>query len=76
MLLLAGVAFAPLALLLWGGVSARPAPGAVEAAVARRVRSAPIPAGAREAHNPLAIDKRILAEGRAHFADHCASCHA
>lgn len=76
LLLLVATAVIPLALLLGGGVSARPEPGAAEVAVARRVRSALIPAGAREAHNPLAADQRILAEGRAHFADHCASCHA
>jgi cytochrome c len=25
--------------------------------------------------NPIPVREEILAEGRAHFADHCASCH-
>jgi mono/diheme cytochrome c family protein len=59
-----------------GGISARPEPGAVEAAVARRLRGWLIPRSAREAPNPLPPAPRVLADGRAHFADHCASCHA
>jgi len=66
----------PLAVLLRGGISARPDPGVAEVAAARWLRSALIPAGAKEARNPLASSPRLLAEGRAHFADHCASCHA
>jgi len=66
----------PVALLLRGGTSARSDPGAAEVAVARWLRSALIPGGAKEARNPLAASPRLLAEGRAHFADHCASCHA
>jgi mono/diheme cytochrome c family protein len=26
--------------------------------------------------NPIASSPEVIAEGRAHFADHCASCHA
>ncbi len=74
--LLAAVALIPVAVVLGGGVSARPEPGAAEVAVARRLRSALIPVAAREARNPLALEPRLLAEGRAHFADHCAGCHA
>lgn len=66
----------PIAAVLRGGVSARPAPGAAEVAVARWLRSLLIPAAAREARNPLSMEPRLVAEGRAHFADHCASCHA
>ena len=75
-LLLVALVAIPLAVLLVGGVSARPEPGAAEVALARRLRGALIPAGAREARNPLPLDPRLLAEGRDHFADHCASCHA
>lgn len=60
---------------LRGGISARPEPSAVEASVARRLRSWAIPEDARAASNPIAASPRVLAEGRAHFADHCASCH-
>ncbi len=62
--------------LLRTGMSARPEPSALEAAVARTVRRWAIPAAARDARNPLRADDRTLAQGRAHFADHCAGCHA
>jgi mono/diheme cytochrome c family protein len=65
----------PLGAIVRGGISARPDPGAAEVAVARWLRSALIPAGAKSARNPLASSPRLLADGRAHFADHCASCH-
>lgn len=61
--------------LLQTGMSAKPAPSALEAAAARAFRRWAIPAAAREARNPVRADERVLAQGRAHFADHCASCH-
>lgn len=64
------------ALFVSGGISARPDPSAIEAAVARKLRSFAIPASARELANPIPASPRALAEGKAHFADHCASCHA
>ncbi len=73
---LAALVAVPGAVLLRGGISARPGPGAAEAAVARRLRSYLIPSSARQARNPLPVDPRVLAQGLAHFADHCASCHA
>lgn len=76
LVILVAVAALPLAVLLRGGISARTEPGGVEVTVARWVRSALIPPGAKVAHNPLTPSPRLLAEGRAHFADHCASCHA
>ena len=63
-------------MLLRDGLSARPAPSAVEAAVARKVRRLAVPSGARDQRNPLPASERVVIEGRAHFADHCASCHA
>lgn len=72
LLALAGVALA----LLWGGISARPEPSRVETSVARGLRRAAIPAEARRMKNPLPATPEVLAEGRAHFADHCAICHA
>ena len=62
-------------LLLHEGLSARPAPSAFEASIARSVRRLALPARARDQRNPLPPSERILTEGRAHFADHCASCH-
>ena len=60
---------------LRGGISARPEPSALEAALARRVRRLAIPASARARANPVSAGDDVIAQGRAHFADHCASCH-
>ena len=57
------------------GFSARDQPSAIEALVARRVRSLAIPAGARNAVNPVPLTPAVLGDARAHFADHCATCH-
>jgi mono/diheme cytochrome c family protein len=35
-----------------------------------------IPTGAKGMSNPVTATPEILAEARAHWADHCASCHA
>jgi mono/diheme cytochrome c family protein len=72
-LLLGGiVAVAP---MVRSGLSAREEPTAVEAFVARTMRRWAVPAGMRDAKNPVPLTPAILAEGRAHFADHCAGCH-
>jgi mono/diheme cytochrome c family protein len=60
---------------LRGGVSARPEPSAAEVRIARAARHALIPARARSMANPVAASPEVLARARAHFADHCASCH-
>lgn len=57
------------------GISARDEPTPVEAAVARRLRSWAIPARLRAAANPVERSNAALDRARAHFADHCASCH-
>ena len=58
------------------GFSARAQPSAMERFVARRTRAMAWPAGARERRNPVTESPEILAEARAHWADHCAACHA
>lgn len=55
--------------------SARAKPGAIEEAVVRRLRKMAIPRDIRERENPIGLSNEVLAEGRAHFADHCAVCH-
>jgi mono/diheme cytochrome c family protein len=60
---------------LRGGISARPGPSAAEAALARHIRHLLVPASARALQNPLPLTDHVLARARAHFADHCASCH-
>lgn len=57
------------------GFSARSEPWVIEAWVARRLRLLAIPAAAADATNPVASTDEVLREARAHFADHCASCH-
>lgn len=58
------------------GFSARQEPSRVERLIALTLRRLAVPAGARRARNPLPASQEVVAEGRAHFADHCASCHA
>ena len=55
---------------------ARQEPSALETAAARAIRHLAIPAAARDAKNPVAASPAVLVEGREHFADHCAICHA
>lgn len=65
-----------LTVMLQRGFSARDQPSIIEAIVARRLRRLAIPRNAREAENPIPATSEILTEARAHFADHCATCHA
>jgi mono/diheme cytochrome c family protein len=58
------------------GFSAREEPTAVEAFAAARLRSLAIPGPARGVPNPVAASEETLSEAMAHFADHCAICHA
>ena len=61
---------------LWTqGMTARTTPSAMEVTVARRVRSAMIPAAARARTSPEAATADTIKSGMAHWADHCASCH-
>lgn len=74
---LVGVAAVALgAIVLKGGISARPAPGTVETAVARRLRSLAVPRADRQRVNPLPQTPEGLRGALEHFADHCAVCHA
>ena len=65
-----------LAYVMNTGLSAREEPGPLETALATRVRNLTIGWHAREVENPVQMTPEVLAEGRAHFADHCATCHA
>jgi mono/diheme cytochrome c family protein len=57
------------------GLTAKAEPSAVEARAARFVRSLAVPADVRGRRNPVAASAEALADGLAHYADHCASCH-
>lgn len=58
------------------GFSARAQPSAIERWAARQARTLAVPSGARERPNPIADSPEVLAAARAHWADHCATCHA
>ena len=59
-----------------GGFSARAQPSAAERWIAQWARSAAIPRDAVNRVNPIPSTPEILSEARAHWADHCATCHA
>jgi len=58
------------------GFSAKTEPHALEIVMARQIRRLAIPIEQRNAVNPVPISAEVLKKARAHFADHCASCHA
>jgi mono/diheme cytochrome c family protein len=58
------------------GISARAEPGPVETAVARTMRRLAIPSGDRDRRNPAPATAEVINAGMAHYADHCAACHA
>ena len=78
-LLLLALAVMAGAIGLWyfvnAGVSAKDQPGRVEEFLARRVRNMAIARQTRSLTNPVQYSGDVIAEGRAHFADHCATCH-
>jgi mono/diheme cytochrome c family protein len=58
------------------GLSARTTPGPIETAVARGVRAWAIPSEYSARVNPVLMNDESVRNGMAHFADHCAVCHA
>ena len=58
------------------GFSSREQPTLVEETIARTVRHLATPLAMRHARNPVPLTNDVLAEARAHWADHCATCHA
>jgi mono/diheme cytochrome c family protein len=58
------------------GFSARAQPTGIERWMARLARAAAMPADAKERANPVPNTPEAIADGRAHWADHCATCHA
>jgi len=80
---IAAVALLPA--IVWGiglwvartdGFSAREEPRILERMMARTARRWAVPVAARNAANPIVFSPEVWADSRAHFADHCASCHA
>jgi mono/diheme cytochrome c family protein len=58
------------------GLSAREQPGSLERWVARQVRTLAVPKDARNRENPVPDSLQVQVDARAHWADHCAACHA
>jgi len=57
------------------GLSAQEEPPFVEVVLARTLRRLAVPSDLRGRKNPVPMTSEALAEGKAHFADHCAVCH-
>ena len=58
------------------GFSAKTEPDALEVVVARQIRHLAIPIEQRNTPNPIPLNSDMMKESLAHFADHCATCHA
>jgi mono/diheme cytochrome c family protein len=58
------------------GFSAKAEPNWLEVLVARQLRYLAIPLENRNLRNPVPLTPDVIKEARAHFADHCATCHA
>lgn len=56
--------------------SARATPSTMEILAARTARALAVPKSARERKNPVPATPENIAQAMAHFADHCAVCHA
>ena len=78
-LLLAMVVIVGVVAFVWigsRGITARAQPGAVETTIAQTMRRLAIPRSDRNRENPVRMTSEVLAAGMAHYADHCAVCHA
>jgi cytochrome c5 len=75
-LLIAGLGVLMLVRTTRRGFSALDEPTSIEALMARTMRRLSVPSDLRDRKNPLPVTPEVLAEGREHFADHCATCHA
>ena len=58
------------------GFSAKTEPHAIEVFMARKIRHLAIPTEQRKTPNPVPRTPEVMKESLAHFADHCATCHA
>lgn len=58
------------------GFSAREQPGAAERWITGWMRAAALPTAAKARTNPVPKTPEVLADASAHWADHCAVCHA
>ena len=75
LLLVAALAAIALVRTTRHGFSTLDEPTALEAVMAKTMRRLSVPSDLRDRKNPLPLTPEVLAEGREHFADHCATCH-
>jgi mono/diheme cytochrome c family protein len=75
LILLCAAAVASLLRIRSGGFSTRVNPSMPERVLSRAVRHLAVPRSGRDAFNPIPFSPDVWTQGRAHFADHCASCH-
>jgi hypothetical protein len=73
--LLALLVMAWIARSLRYGLSTHDEPPTIEVVLAQAMRRYAVPADLRHRQNPIRLTPEVLAEARAHFADHCAYCH-
>ena len=71
-----GIAFGVFLNTRSNGFSVRAQPSVLERWVARQARAMALPADAKARTNPIRDSPEVLAEARAHWADHCAVCHS
>ena len=62
--------------LFTAGFRAKMEPHPIEVFVARKIRHLAIPLEERNARSPIPLSPDVMKESLAHFADHCATCHA
>jgi mono/diheme cytochrome c family protein len=62
--------------LFTSGFSAKTEPHALEVFIVRQIRHLAIPIENRNAQNPIPLSPDVIKDSLAHFADHCALCHA
>ena len=58
------------------GFSARAEPSKMEAMMAEYARATAMPSSAKNMKNPIVLTPAVQREALAHYADHCAVCHA
>lgn len=58
------------------GFSTRTPPSGMETVMATNMRDMSVPARYKTMKNPVAATPEVIHEGLAHYADHCAVCHA
>ena len=76
LLLLAGAGMFAYVKFSANGFSARAEPSVLEKILARAARSMAVPDSVKAVQNPQPDNAEVLSEARAHWADHCAGCHA